>query len=74
MGVVWRNVSFVPESTANLSPILQQAVMAAKYAFTPLLCCQLTWAIYEDSRQFFFMHLLPDDFKPGTPMPFPFCS
>jgi hypothetical protein len=49
----------------------QPTVMAAKFAFTPLLCRQITWAIYEDSRQFFSTRLHPDDFNPGTPTPFP---
>ena len=45
----------------------QPAVMATKYAFTPLLCCQITWTIY----QFFSTSLHPDDFKPCSPTPFP---
>jgi hypothetical protein len=49
----------------------QPAVMAAKHAFTPLLCRQITWAIYEDSRQFFATRLHPDDFKPGAHISFP---
>jgi hypothetical protein len=49
----------------------QPAVMAAKHAFTPLLCRQITWAIYEDSRQFFSTRLHPDDFKPGSHVTFP---
>jgi hypothetical protein len=49
----------------------QPAVMAAKQAFTPLLCRQITWAIYEDSRQFFSTRLHPDDFKPGAQVTFP---
>jgi len=40
----------------------QPAVMAAKQAFTLLLCRQITWAIYEDSRQFFATRLHPEDF------------
>lgn len=44
----------------------QPAVMAAKHAFTPLLCRQITWAIYEDFRQFFAECLHPDDFKEGA--------
>jgi hypothetical protein len=49
----------------------QPAVMAAKQAFTPLLCRQITWAIYKDSRQFFATRLHPDDFKPGAQVTFP---
>ena len=45
--------------------------MAAKHALTPLLCRQITWAIYEDSRQFFATRLHPDDFKAGSLTSFP---
>ena len=38
-------------------------VLAAKQAFTPILCREITWAIYEDSRSFFNTRMHPDDFK-----------
>jgi hypothetical protein len=41
-------------------------VMAMKHAFTPILCKQITWAIYDDSRSFFATRMHPDDFKPNS--------
>ena len=36
--------------------------------FTPLLCRQLTWAVIEDGRSYFALHLLPDDFIVPDPV------
>jgi uncharacterized membrane protein YgcG len=41
-------------------------VLAMKQAFTPMLCKQITWAIYDDSRSFFATRMHPDDFKPSV--------
>jgi hypothetical protein len=40
-------------------------VMAMKQAFSPALCKQITWAVYDDSRSFFATRMHPDDFKPS---------
>lgn len=45
-------------------------VYANQSKFPPLMCCQITWAIIEDSHQFFFWTITPDDFKKVT-IPFP---
>ena len=47
------------------------AIMYAKHAFTPLLCRQTVWAIYDDSRNFFSHRLTPDEFKTGQHPSFP---
>jgi hypothetical protein len=41
------------------------AVMTAKHAYTALLCRQITWAMYDDSCNFFLTHLHPNDFTAG---------
>ena len=48
-----------------------RSVKDAKFDFTPLLCAQIIWAVIEDSRQFFFTSLHPDDFVPGARPRFP---
>lgn len=47
------------------------AVMAAKHAYTSLLCRQITWLIYDDLRNFFSKHLHPNDFATGRLVTFP---
>jgi hypothetical protein len=39
-------------------------------AFKPMICKQITWAIYDDSRSFFAKRLLPEHFK-MLDIPFP---
>lgn len=46
--------------------ILQEnSVQQAKVAFTKLLCKQITWAIYDDMRNFFSKRIMPDAFQSG---------
>jgi hypothetical protein len=46
-------------------------VVVCRDAFLPLICKQITWAIYDDSRSFFATRLLPDHFQQRN-IPFPF--
>ena len=40
-------------------------VMAMKHAFSPALCKQIMWAIYDNVRSFFATRMHPDNFKPS---------
>jgi hypothetical protein len=45
-------------------------VVTCRDAFTPMICKQITWAIYDDSRSFFAKRLLPSKFQ-HREVPFP---
>jgi hypothetical protein len=45
-------------------------VVTCRDAFTPMICKQITWAIYDDSRSFFAKRLLPSQFQ-HRDVPFP---
>ena len=60
------------EKVEDILRVLEhRSVKDAKFDFTPLLCAQIIWAVIEDSRQFFFTSLHPDDFVPGAQPRFP---
>eukprot|EP00956_Cyclotella_meneghiniana_P003237 scaffold3946_cov41-Cyclotella_meneghiniana.AAC.4 len=52
--------------------ILQEnSVQQQKIAFTKLFCRQLTWAIYDDMRNFFSRRVMPEAFMPGGTVRYP---
>ena len=59
---------------ANLMKIYMildlEEVYAVKHAFTSMICKSITWAIFEDSRMFFWRKKSPLDFDPGRPIEF----
>lgn len=45
-------------------------VFSTRAAYTPIKCKQITWAIYEDARNFFFNKVSPLDFATGSQIRF----
>jgi hypothetical protein len=45
-------------------------VFSTRAVYTPIKCKQITWAIYEDARNFFFNKVSPLDFATGSQIRF----
>jgi hypothetical protein len=50
---------------ALLTMLDSDNIFANAHAFTPLICRQITWAIINDSRQYFFRTITADHFSSG---------
>ena len=50
---------------ALLNMLDSDNVFANAHTFTPLICRQITWAVINDSRQYFFRMVTADQFSSG---------